>query len=332
MALRRAKTHDHRAAPAPPPAPAPAAKELLGGLTEHMAEGVCLVRAGDAVIVYANSNLEAMLGLGAGELVGEHISSIANGASEAAPRKAAGRMIGGLRRHGTWSGELESLRTDGTPLWGSVQAFTFDHPEHGEVWVVIHADITDLKRLEEEMDRISSHDELTGLANRRLFREHLDRERAIVTRRTEPAALLAIGIDGLDRAADEFGAQAADRLVKHVTRITRHTLRASDILARVGDDELAAIVPGATSADAAVVATKLLRELRSRATRLGGREWVATISIGVAVLHPTTSVSSELLLASADQAMEHARQAGGDRFVIAEEEAAEERPSTTAKR
>jgi diguanylate cyclase (GGDEF)-like protein len=204
-----------------------------------------------------------------------------------------------------------------------VQAFGFDHPVHGPVWVAIHADITDLKRLEEEMERILSHDELTGLANRRLFREHLDRERAIVTRRTEAAALFAIGIDRLDEALEELGPQAADRLVKHVTRITRHTLRASDILARVGDDELAAIVPGASAADAAVVATKLLRELRSRAMRLGGREWVATISIGIAILHPTTSVSSELLLAEADQAMEHARRAGGDRFVVAQEEVAD---------
>lgn len=125
-------------------------------ITRNMAEGVVLVRTADWEIVYANQKFEEMFGYEPGELIGLPVDAI--------------NAPGEPRREGQWSGEVHSLRKDGTDFWCQANLSNFDHPEHGTVSVGVHTDITVQRRMErqrreaEERFRSAFEDAGTGMA------------------------------------------------------------------------------------------------------------------------------------------------------------------------
>ncbi len=117
---------------------------LRGRIIETMAEGVYLIRASDGVIVYANPKFEQMFGYGQGELIGKPVS-IVNAPAEKNPQEVAAEIIKALNETGEWSGEVYNIRKDGTTFWCHANVSTFQHPEHGKVWISVHTDITERK-------------------------------------------------------------------------------------------------------------------------------------------------------------------------------------------
>ena len=126
------------------------ARRLLAEVATNMAEGVYLIRASDGVIVYANERFEEMFGYLAGELIGEHVS-VVNAPSEKSPEETAQEIIDALNATGTWRGEIRNVKKDGTPFWCHASVSTFEHHEHGAVWVSVHQDINEQKLAEEEL-------------------------------------------------------------------------------------------------------------------------------------------------------------------------------------
>lgn len=122
---------------------------LQGTIAAHLSEGILLHRTEDAEIVYANPRFEEMFGYSPGELIGKHLSVI-HAPGALSPEQAAEGRARQLRRSGMWSGEIESIKNDGTHFWCHESASTFDHPQFGPVWVSVHTDISERKRLEEE--------------------------------------------------------------------------------------------------------------------------------------------------------------------------------------
>jgi PAS domain S-box-containing protein len=117
---------------------------LHSAIAEKMAEGVALVRASDGVIVYANERWEAIFGARRGELLGQHIS-VVNAPTEQAPEERAQEIVGALERDGVWSGEIHNIRRDGTLIWTVAHLSTFEHREHGTVWIAVQRDVTSEK-------------------------------------------------------------------------------------------------------------------------------------------------------------------------------------------
>ena len=115
---------------------------LYRHIIENMAEGVFLTRVSDDVIVYANPAIECMFGYAAGELLGKHIS-IVNAPTDKNPEDVVEEIKRNLEETGAWQGEVFNRRKDGTTFWCSANVARFDHPQHGEVWVSIHQDITE---------------------------------------------------------------------------------------------------------------------------------------------------------------------------------------------
>ncbi len=125
---------------------------LQGAVTTNLAEGVTLIRASDARIIYTNPRFEAMMGYGPGELVGRPIHTI-NAKSDIAPEEQARRIIAELRRAGAWHGEIKNVRKDGSELWSAASVVELDHEEQGKIWISVHSDITERKELEEKNAR-----------------------------------------------------------------------------------------------------------------------------------------------------------------------------------
>ncbi|OCQ97189.1 hypothetical protein BCD64_16685 [Nostoc sp. MBR 210] len=125
--------------------------ELQAVITRNMAEGICLVRASDGIIVYANPKFEKMFGYDTDELTGLHISII-NYAKDQAEAEAVNQAISTtVLQHGEASYEVHNVKKDGTPFWCSATTSMFEHPEYGQVFVAVHQDITEQKQVQEQL-------------------------------------------------------------------------------------------------------------------------------------------------------------------------------------
>ena len=154
------------------------------------------------------------------------------------------------------------------------------------------------------------HDNLTGLANRSLLREHLQHALARA-RRGSPVAVLLIDLDGFKEVNDTHGHAAGDQLLVAVAQRLRDGIRGADTAARLGGDEFAVVLDGMDAAeDAVVVAGRLLTAVQAR-VGAAGTELTPRASIGVACWHGQAEIDE--LLHDADTAMYAAKSAGKGR-------------------
>jgi PAS domain S-box-containing protein len=131
------------------------ALRLHSEIMMNMSEGIYLIRAKDGIIVYANPNFEKMFGYLPGELVGKHVS-IVNAPSKKNPEEIAKEITEILNKNGEWQGQIHNIKKDGTPFWCYAGVSSFRHHEHGDVWVAVHLDITERKKMEEEKEKLQA--------------------------------------------------------------------------------------------------------------------------------------------------------------------------------
>jgi len=116
----------------------------------NMSEGVVLIQASNRTILYANPTFENIFGYEKKELEGKRISVI-NAPTDRTPEEVEAEISIVLRDKGLWQGEVLNRKKDGTTFWCFANVSTLQHSIHGEVWVSVHADITDRKRAEREL-------------------------------------------------------------------------------------------------------------------------------------------------------------------------------------
>lgn len=174
-----------------------------------------------------------------------------------------------------------------------------------------------LEKSNRELQRLSSLDGLTGIANRRQFDKQLEREWHRALRNCTEIALIMIDIDYFKRYNDAYGHQAGDdclRAVAHALDGVVH--RPSDLVARYGGEEFGVILPETDLEGARQVAEKMAEAVRRlgvehRDSRVADR---ITLSIGIACTAPRGQGEPELLLTTADQALYAAKHNGRNRI------------------
>jgi len=161
------------------------------------------------------------------------------------------------------------------------------------------------------------HDELTGLANRKLLTTRLESTLAQANGSGTKVGFLLLDLDrGLKEVNDTLGHAVGDRLLRLVAHRLTHSIRPGDFVARLGGDEFAVLLPAVKEAGVAREVAARLRAAVAEPIRLEGMSFVIEVSIGIAMF-PEDSTAPELLIQRADVAMYLAKQrrSGVERYV-----------------
>ena len=177
-------------------------------------------------------------------------------------------------------------------------------------------DVTSRKSHEEDLLRRALYDPLTGLANRALFREHVEKALARLRRITaRPHAVLFVDLDGFKTVNDSLGHAAGDEVLVEVGNRLSRLIRPGDTAARLGGDEFAVLLENPSESEAAELARRILQEL-PLPIAVQGKEVVLSGSIGIAL--GDTGADADELLRNADVAMYTAKAAGKSQFALFE--------------
>ncbi len=127
---------------------------LHSAILRNLSEGIILIRASDGVIVFTNPQFERMFDYEPDELLDKHVS-ILNAPDKKSPEAVAAAIISELAQTGKWNGEVHNIKKGGTTFWCYASILSFEHPEFGKVWVTVHEDITERKRAEMRVQKLT---------------------------------------------------------------------------------------------------------------------------------------------------------------------------------
>ncbi|WP_139478564.1 sensor domain-containing diguanylate cyclase [Aeromonas veronii] len=195
-------------------------------------------------------------------------------------------------QHYYWSVKVPFLLGDGTPTL-----------------IGISSDITELHQLKEQLHQQSVRDGLTGLYNRRFFFELCEKNLSLDMRHHLTSVLMVLDVDQFKCINDRFGHPLGDSALVHLGRVMQSVLRSEDVLARIGGDEFAILLPNTTLLAAASLAERLrLQVMQSPLPLPDGDKLVITISAGL--VENGEGELMESLYARADQMLYQAKQSG----------------------
>lgn len=181
-------------------------------------------------------------------------------------------------------------------------------PDGGTLWHGYLTDISDLKRVEEELRALSVTDSLTGIHNRRYFQERLKAELERAQRDGQDLAVIMLDIDHFKLINDQFGHAVGDLVLQSLCQRISHRLRRTDVFCRLGGEEFMVLCPGSNAAQAHSLALELWQGVRSVPVDGVGR---VTASFGVAGWR--SGEGADALLLRADSGVYAAKQGGRDR-------------------
>ncbi len=279
---------------------------------EVVNEGI-LITDEHARILAVNPAFSALTGYRPDEVVGQRASMLSSGLHA---RDFYLSMWNALLTQGRWSGEITNRRKNGSfyDQWLSIAAVDgqLGSPRR---FVGLISDISERKRDEERMRRMAHFDSLTGLPNRVLFMDRLQRSMARARRYQQKLAVLYLDLDHFKRINDRWGHDAGDEVLKVVASRMTKVLRVSDTVSRRGGDEFVLILEqGEVVESLPGICRKLLEEI-TREISFAGVTLRVEASIGVAIF-PDDAQEPDALLAAADVALYEVKASGrrGFRF------------------
>ncbi len=182
--------------------------------------------------------------------------------------------------------------------------------------VLAFRDVTRAQSEVQKLRDLADRDALTGLLNRRRFDEAMLSELERAERLSRPLAVAVMDLDAIKVVNDSLGHHAGDALIISVGAVLQEQIRKTDILARIGGDEFAVLLPGADLVEAERIINGLVLLIRGHRTIFEGKPIRTTLSAGVAAVPTAGLYGSSNLLARADSALYESKEAGRDRVGV----------------
>ena len=279
-------------------------------LTESSLDLISVVDA-EGVILYQSPALRSLLGYEPAETVGRNVSDLVH-ADDLEPMRAALRRIIEARQS-IEPMEFRMRHRDG--MWRTFESLGTNCLSNPHIHGVVFnsRDVTDRKVIQQRIQHLAYHDNLTGLPNRSLLQDRLAHSIARAERSSRKVAVLFIDLDNFKNINDTFGHDVGDELLRQVSRRLSECVRLEDTIARQGGDEFIVLLDSLEdSRGASVVAQKILNALRL-AFILSGTEQHVSGSVGIA-LYPEDGRDAQTLMKSADTAMFHGKGQGKNTY------------------
>lgn len=265
----------------------------------------------EGVILSVNDAFTRVLGYQPDEAIGRKPSFLKSGRHESA---FFDNMWHCITQEGIWCGEIWNRRKDSEifPAWLTIKTVRDGEgrPTH---YVGVIADISVIRRSQEELEHLAHHDPLTGLPNRLLFDALLIRTLEIARREQSMAALLCLDLDRFKNINDSYGHQVGDCILREVAGRLQETLTDKYTLARLGGDEFCVLIEQLEDEQQAANLATLIQNALAAPVVCGSREFYLTASIGIC-LYPQDGTDQTKLLRNADTAMYRAKESGRDGF------------------
>jgi diguanylate cyclase (GGDEF)-like protein/PAS domain S-box-containing protein len=225
------------------------------------------------------------------------------------------RMWHSINTTGHWSGEIWNKKKNGELFleWITINAIK---NQAGEVvsYCSVFSDITERKAVDEAIKRLSNYDDLTELANRRLFKTALKNriEKIVFDHTTDSLAILFLDLDKFKEINDTLGHEYGDLVLIEASRRLKQCIRDTDLIARLGGDEFTICLTPNEANSINIVTKKILNEMANIPFLIKDEMIHLSVSIGVA-LYPNHGSDVSSLLKHADQAMFYAKEQGRNR-------------------
>ncbi len=172
-------------------------------------------------------------------------------------------------------------------------------------------------RARAKLERLSVHDDLTGLFNYRYLHNRLSEEFKRAERYHDPLACIVVNIDRLQTVNELAGRELGDRVLAAVAEVLQRSVRDVDVVARFGGDEFLVILPSTHFAGSVTVAERIWREVGEASFALTDKQNAkVTLSLGVALFPSRDVRSKDALLRAADAALHQAKRDGGNRLCV----------------
>lgn len=281
----------------------------LNAIIHHAMDGIITITEAGEIQGF-NPAAEQVFGYRAAEVLGQDVRMLLPPATRREYERwlahglgAAGGLIQGVRGR-----EVTAMRKDGEhfPMELSASEMTLKGQRY---FVAIVRDVTERKQVEQKITHMAHHDHLTGLPNRALFLDLLQKALPLAARGNYRVAVLFLDLDGFKGVNDTLGHDAGDDLLLQVAGRLKRIIRAADTVARIGGDEFTFVLNNIGSDDNALqVAHKIIAAL-SQPFDIKGQECRIGGSVGLA-FYPEDAQDYDALLSQADEAMYLAKQSG----------------------
>ncbi len=273
--------------------PAMAAENIIATMNEMF-----FLLNPEGAIIRTNRKSQEILGYEERELIGKPVGVVMSD-------EPAGRgLVNQIRKQGAVENSEVLLRTKSGGQIPAIFSGSLIKERSGHIQgiVGISRDISDRKRMEEELRALSLIDELTGLYNRRGFMTLARHQQKISARTGRDMLLIYADVDDFKKINDTYGHDTGDVALSETARILKESFRSSDLTARLGGDEFVVLALEASAACSEQLMASLKEKLRLRLAGLSF-PFKLSLTVGMVCCDPKTTDSIEELLAKADQAM-----------------------------
>ena len=209
--------------------------------------------------------------------------------------------------------EFRILHTNGKVVSTICQARPIFNNDKLTGYIGSLADVSELKGMQEQLERLALYDPLTHLANRRLFKNQLEKAIRVAQRNQNQFALMFIDFDHFKKINDSLGHDQGDELLIAMAKRLMVCVRPGDTIARLGGDEFTILAPDITNRQDVDAIARKIQAIISQPVSLDGQAITATCSIGITI-YPDDSTDANVLMKNADMAMYQSKDRGRNRF------------------